>query len=361
MEQNNNSDNTFPDVAGSEGSSSVRPPTPAVPPAPIPVFVPGNAAQKPPRRSLISIFVRYIFVMILISSLVLNLYLAMIMAGGMQEHVYRSGDRQQRIALIDLQGTIDMNTAEDVRLLLRRADQDNTIKGVILVVNSPGGQVSPSEMINQYLCDFKARNPEKKVYVSVQQVGASGAYWAAAAGDKIYAQTNSAVGSIGVIYMNLVMEKTLKEKLGIEPVVIKSSRSPYKDRGSPFRMPTEQERQKITREIDRIHTRFVEVVSRGRNIHPDDAWKLADGNVYDGPEAKGKKLIDEVGFLDNAIDDLTETLKLTDPMVIRFVKPPTIRELLTSGSSRLDNPFDIQQHLEKWATTCRIQALWLGR
>ena len=118
---------------------------------------------------------------------------------------------------------------------------------------------------------------------------------------------------------------------------------------------------KITREIDRIHTRFVEVVSRGRNIHPDDAWKLADGDVYDGPEARGKKLIDEVGFLDKVIDDLTETLKLTNPMVIRFVKPPTIRELLTSGSSRLDNPLDIQKQLEKWATTCRVQALWLGR
>ena len=109
------------------------------------------------------------------------------------------------------------------------------------MVNSPGGQVVPSAMINKYICDFKAES-KKKLYVSMQQLGASGAYWAAAAADKIFAQTNSSVGSIGVIYLNLVLEKTLREKLGIEPIVIKSSRSPYKDRGSFFRMPTDQER-----------------------------------------------------------------------------------------------------------------------
>ena len=192
------------------------------------------------------------------------------------------------------------------------------------------------------------------------QVGASGAYWAAAATDKIFAQTNSTVGSIGVIYINLVVEKALKEKLGVEPVVIKSSRSPYKDKGSLFRVPTEQEKMEIIEDIDRVHLRFVQVVSDGRNIPIDEAWKLATGDVFDGPEAIENKLIDQIGFLDDAIDDLADTLNIIDPMVIKYSEPPTFKELLSASANSLENPLDIRSQLDKWAASPKILALWTG-
>ncbi|MCD6388621.1 MAG: signal peptide peptidase SppA [Desulfobulbaceae bacterium] len=354
MDQNDNDNNSLPKVPAGKA------PSPVSPPHPIPVYM---SALGPPQKSekrFSGALLKYFFVLLLISSLVLNVYLAILISYDLQTNVYRTGEKENKIALIDLQGTIDMGTADQMRRMLKRAAKDETVKGVVLVVNSPGGYVPPSEMMNEYIRNFREQT-EKKVYVSIQSVGASGAYWTAAATDKIYAQTNSAVGSIGVISMFMVVEKTLKEKLGIEPIVIKSTRSKFKDRGSPFRMPTEEEMIRISEDIDKIHTRFVEVVSEGRKISTEEVWPLANGEVFDGPDAKENKLIDEVGFLDDVIDDLAQELKLKDPMVVKFVKPPTIRQMLSAKAKTMENPLNIQRQLEKWATTPRVQVLWLGQ
>ena len=183
----------------------------------------------------------------------------------------------------------------------------------------------------------------------------------AAAAEKIYAQTNSFVGSIGVIYLNLIVEETLKEKLGITPVVIKSTRSPFKDRGSIFRQPTEEEMQEIRADIDAVHERFVKVVSEGRDIPLEDAWSLANGEIFDGQESIQRNLVDAVGFLDDAIDDLAAELSLEEPMVVRYIAPPSLREILTARGSKMSNPLDLQGQLEQWITSPRIVALWPGR
>jgi len=353
--------NEFPEVPSTSKPSPPPPPRAVAPPSPIPVYMPAPGTARPPRRSLAAGFFRLLFIVLLFGSVVLNLYLIGLVAAGVQEREYLPGDKTQKIALIDLAGSIDMNSAHRLRYLLKQAGADKHVKGVILVVNSPGGQVSPSEMMHVYLQNFRLTYPDKKLYVSIQQVAASGAYWAAVAGEKLYAQTNSVVGSIGVLYVNLVMEKTFREKLGIEPIVIKSSRSPYKDMGSLFRLPTDEEQQKIVRDIDRIHTRFVEAVSRQRPLTQDETWQLADGDIFDGPDAQAKKLIDAVGFLEDVIDDLADALNLDDPMVIRIEMPPTLKEMLAAGGLGPDNPLQIRKQLEKWASTPRIQALWLGR
>ena len=362
----------FPEVPNSpanDGPSGSPPPPPppdrqaiprtSAPPPPIPVYMPPPGVSAGlPRRSVLSGILRFFLMLIFVGSLILNLYLGLIVYNCMmQQREYRSGDKKNKIVLIDLQGTINMNTAEIIRNRLKLAADDKHIKGVILVVNSPGGQVNPSDMINKYINDFITELPEKKIYAAIQQVSASGACWATASVPKIYAQTNSTVGSIGVLYMNFILENTLKQKLGMDPIVIKSTRSPLKDMGSPFRMPTEEEKQKITQEVDKIHARFVEVISRGRDIPQADVWKLASGDVYDGPEAKGNKLVDEVGYLDDAIDDMAEALHLESPQVIRFYKQPTLKEMLIE---KQDTGLNIQQQLEYWAMTPRIQALWLG-
>ena len=271
--------------------------------------------------------IRYIFISMFVISVITNFYLVLLLSGGMTERTYRAGDETQRIALISLGGVIDMQSAEQLRLMLLRAEEDETIKGVVLVINSPGGMVAPSNMMLHYIQEFK-ENTGLKVYASIQQLGASGAYWAAMAVDKIYGQTNARIGSIGVIYMNMVVEKALKEKLGINPVIVKSTRSPYKDHNSPFRQPTDEEILDIRKELDTIHARFVEVVRKGRNLDEDAAWALADGGVHDGPASLEKNLIDEIGFLDDVIDDLADSLGIKEPHVVRFVQPPTLREML---------------------------------
>ena len=346
-------------------SADNTPPTPpagqpAALPKPIPVYLsPGPSPGQRPRGTFLARVLKTFLGLVLFCSLMANIYLGMIVFSGLRLQEYRSGNAQEKIALIHLEGAIDMDTAREMHTHFRRAEKDAKVKAVILVVNSPGGQVVPSSLISKYIRDFRQKT-KKKVYACIEQVGASGAYWIASAADKIYAQENGAVGSIGVIGTFFVVEQGLKEKLGVTPVIIKSTKSPYKDRGSPFHMPTEQEIAEIRQDIDGIHARFVAAVSKGRGLTEEEVWTLADGDVYYGDQAQQKKLIDKVGFLDDVIDDLARELKLAEPLVIHYLRPATLREIFFAGAKNLDHPLDLQKQLEKWALTPRIQALWLG-
>ena len=93
----------------------------------------------------------------------------------------------------------------------------------------------------------------------------------------------------------------------------------------------------------------------------ESAWAIANGDVYDGQEALDKNLIDEIGFLDDAIDALSEELDLENPQVVRYYKPPTLSQMIFGASSKLRSGIDLQQQLEDLAMTPRIQAIWLGQ
>jgi protease-4 len=357
LDQNN--DHTYPDVPENNPNPGKTPS--AAPPQAIPVYMPPAPAAAKARPSILARMARSFFVMIFITSLIINFYLGLFLfKKGLHEKEYLPGNEKTKIALIDLEGSINMDTQAQLHDQLRHAARDNTVKTVILVVNSPGGQVAPSNMMNRYIKDFIAETG-KKIYVSIQQVGASGAYWAAAATNKIYAQPNSMVGSIGVIYVNMVLKDALEQKLGISPVVVKSSRAAFKDRGSPFRYPTEEDLSEIQKDLDKIHQQFVSIVKDGRQLTEENAWALANGDVYDGEEALEKGLIDGIGFLDDVIDVVCEDLSLENPQVVHYYKPPTFKEMIFAGSSKLQAGLDLQQQLENWAMTPRIQAIWLGQ
>jgi len=328
----------------------------------VPVYMPPGGGENPRRRRSLwgTLFTSLLF-FVLLFSIGLNLWLGMVFLM-MRPDVYRAGEGPDTIALVPIDGMIDMEMAEQVRRMLKKAAEDETVKGVVLVVNSPGGQVAPSNMINNYVKQFRKRHPQRKVYVSIEQLGASGAYWIAAAAEKIYAQENSMVGSIGVIYHNFVVKDALEQKLGIVPVVIKSSQSPHKDESSPFRMPTDDEKVEIQGDLDTVHKRFVEVVSEGRGLAAETVWPLASGQVWYGTEAQQKKLVDAVGFLDDAIDDLTADLSLEDPTVIRYTEPKSPLGALLGGnsSSQALDALDVHKQFDRWATTPKTQALWLG-
>ena len=345
-----------------EGFPNVPPPPPPRPMAakPVPVYLPPSEPQKR-KGSFIGGVLRYIFMLVFLLSIVMNFYLFMLFgAGEIMEREYRSGSGDQKIALIDLKGMITLPTAYDFRKMLKKAADDVAVKGVVIVVNCPGGYVAPSNMMNKYIRDFKEQTG-KKIYSSTEMVNASGAYWTTAGTDKIFAQENAMVGSIGVIYQNFVVQKLMEEKLGVMPIVRKSSKSPFKDTGSMFRMPTETDEAEIKKKLDKVHDRFVAVVSEGREgLTAEEVWPLATGEVFDGQEALEKKLIDAVGFLDDAINDMIDTLDLTNPRVVRYAQPPSLREILSAKSQASENPLDIEAQLAKLAGMPRIQAIWMG-
>lgn len=329
----------------------------------VPVYLPNAATSGVAvHRSVLSRVFTWLLTTGVILSILLNVYLLVILAALQADHetVYSDGDDDSKIALIPLVGSINMKTAAEIRVMLNRAAEDDNVFGVIFVVNSPGGQVVPSDKVNRYIREFR-QETAKPVYVSIEQVGASGAYWISAAAERIYAETNAMIGSIGVIYINLVLEQALKEKLGITPVIVKSSKSPFKDHNSPFRMPTEDELADIRDDLDTIHSRFVKVISTGREMSLDDVWSLADGDVHDGPDALSKGLIDKIGSLDDVIADMSSNVGLTNPTVVQYEKPKTLQEKLFGANLLSNNPLDIQKQLENFAMSPRVMAIWLGK
>ena len=324
--------------------------------------MPGVANGDKPKRSFFGGLFKFVsrLISLAIAAMIFMSVIGIIavFSGGLHPVIIQDGDSLNQIAVIELNDVINMGNAKKMNGMLKEAERNKNIKGIIISVNCPGGMVAPSDMIAHDIELFKQKSG-KPVYVSVQQLSASGAYWATAGCDKIFAQANSMVGSIGVIYNNMVVKDTL-DKIGFTPVIIKSSKSPMKDTGSMFRMPTDQEIADIQSDIDKTHDRFIEKVAQGRNLSTDAIIKCATGDVYDGPEALEKGLIDEIGFLeDDVINALRNELKLLNPQVIKLQPMPSFKEMLTGAQAKVKS-MDIHQQYIDLATTPKIQAIWMG-
>ncbi len=212
-------------------------------------------------------------------------------------------ESDNQIAIVEIQGMISQSR-ETVRQL-RKFQYDPKVKGIILRIDSPGGAVGPSQEI--YNAVARIRNggsPEeggKKVYASLGSVAASGGYYIASAANTIFANPGTLTGSIGVI-MAFSNVQDLIEKIGIRPEVIKSG--VFKDAGSPVRPISSKERQLLQNLVDDVHQQFVEDVAKGRNLSVEEVGRLADGRVYTGRQAFELKMIDHMGGLQDAIDQL---------------------------------------------------------
>jgi protease-4 len=214
------------------------------------------------------------------------------------EQIIEDGPRTKKIAVIRLEGVIDEEQATDVREQLERAREDSHVKGIILRVNSPGGTISGSDRIYH---EIKEKT-DKPVVAFMQSVAASGGYYASVACDRIVAEPTTITGSIGVIAGYLVLEELLNEKLGIQPVIVKSAER--KDWPSSFRPPSEEEIAYLERKLIKpAYETFKKVVAEGRSdvLDEQDVDRLADGSIFVAEEAKQERLIDEVGYLDEAI------------------------------------------------------------
>lgn len=178
--------------------------------------------------------------------------------------------------------------------LLDQAAEDDSVKALVLRVDSPGGTVAASEEIASYIKDFK-----KPVIVSSGDINASGAYMVSSQADQIWALPGTTVGSIGVI-SEIPNVAGLMDKLGVEFTVITAGK--YKDAGSPYRPLTKEERALIQGEVDEAYEQFIDLVAEGRDMNRSQVESLATGWAWSGARAKELGLVDKIGTYKDALD-----------------------------------------------------------
>ena len=235
-----------------------------------------------------------------------------------------------RIGVVDLEGVI--LSPQPVVDQLKKFGDDSSIKAIILHVNSPGGGVAASEEIYREVKRVRAEK-KKKIVVSIETVGASGAFYVASASDKIYANNGSIVGSIGVIaqwvnYGDLLKWAKLKD------VVLKTGE--FKDTGNPARDLTPAEQAYMQSLIDNMFGQFIQAVADGRHMKYDDVKAIANGKVWTGEQAQSMKLIDNIGDFQAVVADTAKSVGISgEPTLVRPEKDRrTLMDLLLGDVSQ---------------------------
>lgn len=232
---------------------------------------------------------------------------------------------RKKVAIIDVDGLIvnartsslfgeGENPVALFREKLDEAAADKRVKAVVLRLNSPGGAVTASDIMLQDLNTFR-RETGKPVVACMMDVAASGAYYLAMGCDLVYAHPTTVTGSIGVI-MSLYNASELFAKIGISSNPIKSG--PNKDLANPARPMTDEERAILQGMVDAYYKDFVSVVAWGRDMPEDQVRTLADGRIYTGTEAQELGLVDEVGYLEDAICAAMQLACIEDARIVAY-------------------------------------------
>ncbi len=198
-----------------------------------------------------------------------------------------------KIGVIEVYGVI----ADSRKIIEQLHDfRDNdSIKALVLRIDSPGGGVGPSQEIHDEVKSFDSVKP---VVVSMGSVAASGGYYIAVPAREIIANPGTIIGSIGVI-MQFTNFQELLEKIGLNSVIVKSGK--YKDIGSPTREMTAAEQEILQNLIDDVHSQFVSSVAEGRKMNEEAVRTIADGRIFSGRMAMKLGLVDGMGNLEVAI------------------------------------------------------------
>ena len=244
-----------------------------------------------------------------------------------------------KIAVIRLEGIIENRLSETIRTQIKAAAKDDKVKAVILRIVSPGGTVSASDQIHHEITKFR-QSTGKPVVAFMQTVAASGGYYSAVACNEIVAEPTVITGSIGVIMNNFVIKELLEQKLGIKAVTIKSG--PKKDWPSMFEDTTEEQKQYLREKlIGPAYDRFVELIDEGRGdrLSKEQVLALADGSIYGANEAYENKLIDEVGYLEDAVAAAQRLAGISSSKVFEYKQQFSISSIL-GGQSNSAWPLD---------------------
>jgi protease-4 len=283
----------------------------------------------------------------------------------LEEVVVENNGADDKIVIVDVEGIISSmsvghrgrNMVDLIEDQLKMAAKDQSVKAVILKVDSPGGEVMASDDISRALLDFQEKH-QKPVIAAMGGLGASGGYYVSAPCQWIVANELTMTGSIGVI-MSSFNYRGLLDKVGVFPQVYKSGR--FKDMLRGSKKPEEiepEERQMIQAMIDETYAKFVSVVQQGRdrahkenkgdgkNLAPN--WKeFADGRVLTGKQAYDLGFVDELGDFDAAVKRARKLSRISEANLVRYQEPFSLGNLFSfmgesqSGGVKVDLGFDL--------------------
>jgi len=241
------------------------------------------------------------------------------------------GKGDNKILVIDISGVIGEQQKEPlfttqttrpsgialIKEQLQYAKERSDIKAILLRIDSPGGEVTKTDIIYHELLKFKEQT-QKPIIAVILSVGASGAYYLSMAADKIIAHPTSMVGSIGVILLHFNAGGLL-EKIGVKEDTITAGK--FKNMGSPTRAMSEDERQIFQNLLDATHQRFKEIIQKGRTLPSEKVDQFADGRIFTAKQALDYQMIDQIGYLDDAIQQTKEAAKIKDAQIIILKRP----------------------------------------
>jgi protease-4 len=252
------------------------------------------------------------------------------------EEVWSYGYGDAKVVRSNLEGVImrgqrqrifgyEPDMVESILGQIRAATIDPEVKAIFLEVDSPGGSVTPSDEIYAALQRFKTEAEGRVVLVFIRDLGASGAYYAAMAGDYIMAEPTAIVGSVGVIMQTLNM-KGLGEMIGLSSVTIASGEN--KDMLNPFKEVNPVHMAMLQELVDGMQDRFASIVVDSRGLENRD---LLDGRIFSASQALEYNFIDGVGYWQDALDKLAVLLDVEDLYMVRYQTQRSFFETLLSS------------------------------
>jgi protease-4 len=234
----------------------------------------------------------YLFFLLVFSSIIaVTTVVILLIAFGAKDPDFEFGEK---VGIIEITGLISdaKNTIHNLKIFR----EEDSIKAIVIRINSPGGAVGPSQEIFR---EIKKTSSSKKVIASMGSIATSGGYYIAAGADGIVANPGTITGSIGVI-MGYANYQELLRKIGLVPVVIKSGE--FKDMGSPVRKMKEEEHKILQDITKKIHKQFIMDIVEGRKMDQAKVESLADGRIFTGEESKELGLVDRLGNAEDAIE-----------------------------------------------------------
>ncbi|MDH4219020.1 MAG: signal peptide peptidase SppA [Candidatus Aminicenantes bacterium] len=267
----------------------------------------------------------------------------------MEEVVLIKSRVKEKILLLDVSGLIgtslnpgvlerEGDILSKVFYRLKKASEDKMVKGVILRLDTPGGEVTASDILYHEILNYKKRTGTP-VLALMMGLAASGGYYIASACDYIIAHPSTLTGSIGVISIFPNLEE-LFDKVGIQVQIIKSGE--LKDSGSAFREMTDKERDVFQEIVDEFYQKFLNAVFEARkdSLSLENLRNIADGRVYTASQAYESKLIDEIGYFDSALKKVLELADVQEANVIAYTYYPKRKTNIYATHLNGYNPFE---------------------